>query len=224
MFTRFTSIISRFTNNSVLWYCILIALPITAMFILFSGCGSLGSVIGTGGWSENYALMDGVTATAPEMIDGDINTSAPTAFPEGGTASTYGTSPPSEAIVTLPQKMSISRIVINAPTLKTFDILSDKGDGDWETIKEIKAVQQHPIEVRVSTRTDKIRIRVKATTNDAAVGRRERARSWGGRSTGRSRAPADIKEIELYGYATGAVSAAAETKQAEEDELDNLLK
>lgn len=224
MFTRFTSITLRFTNHSALWYCILIALPITAMFISFSGCGSLGSVIGTGDWSENYALMDGVTATAPEMIDGDVNTSAKTAFPEGASATMYGTSPPSEAIVTLPKKMSITRIVINAPTLKTFDILSDKGGNNWETIKEIKAVQQHPIEVRVSTRTDKIRIRVKATTKDAEVGRRERARSWGGRRGGRSRAPADINEIELYGYATGAVSAAAETKQAEEDELDNLLK
>jgi hypothetical protein len=195
------------------------------MFISFSGCGGLGSVIGTGGWSENYALMDGVTATAPEMIDGDVNTSAQTVFSEGGGGSSYGTSsPPSEAIVTLPQKMSIARIVINAPTLKTFDILSDKGNGNWVIIKEIKSVQQHPIEVRVSTMTDKIRIRAKTTTGDAVVGRRERSRSWGDSRIGRSRAPAEIKEIELYGYATGAVSAAIEAKQAEEDELDNLLK
>lgn len=205
-------------------YRILTVLLISAMFVPFSGCGIFSSVVGEGGWSEDYALMDGVTATAPEMIDGDLKTSAKTSFPEGASASMYGSSPPSEAIITLPEKKSIYRIVIYSPNLKTFDILSDKGNNNWETIKEVKSVQQSPVDVRVSTTTDKIRIRVKTTTDDAELGRRDRARSWGGRRIGRQRAPAIIEEIELYGYATASKAGSAQaTKEAEEKELDKLL-
>ena len=205
-------------------YRILIALSIGAMLVSFLGCGMFGAVVGTDEWSENYALMDGVTATAPEMIDGDVKTSGQTAFPEGADASMYGSSPPSEAIVSLPQRMSIYRIVINSPNLKVFDVFADKGDNDWEIIKENQKFTTNPAEVRVSANTDKIRIRVRTTADDAEVGRKSRARSWGSRRGGRQRAPATINEIELYGFATGATSApAGAAKAAEEEELDKLL-
>ncbi|MFQ6040507.1 MAG: hypothetical protein ACE5PV_06585 [Candidatus Poribacteria bacterium] len=205
-------------------YRIFIVLCIGTMLISFLGCGKfLRSFVGTDEWSENYALMDGVTATSPEMIDGDVKTSGQTTFPEGADASMYGSSPPSEAIVTLPRRMSIYRIVINSPNLKVFDVFADKGDNDWEIIKENQKVTNNPVEVRVSTTTDKIRIRVRTTTDDAEVGRKSRARSWGGRRTGRQRAPATINEIELYGFATSGVGAPSETQAAEEEELDKLL-
>ncbi|MBM3236117.1 hypothetical protein FJZ31_07440 [Candidatus Poribacteria bacterium] len=205
-------------------YRILIALSMGAMLVSFLGCGMFGAVVGTENWSENYALQDGVTATSPEMIDGDVKTSGQTTFPEGADALMYGSSPPSEAIVTLPQKMPIYRIVINSPNLVTFDVFADKGGNNWEKIKENQKATSNPIEVRVSTNTDKIRIRVKSTADDAEVGRQSRARNWGGRQSGRQRAPATIHEIELYGFATsGAGASSAETKAAEEEELDKLL-
>lgn len=205
-------------------YRILIALSIGAMLVSFLGCGMFGAVVGTENWSENYALKDGVTATSPEMVDGDVKTSGQTTFPEGADASMYGSSPPSEVIVTLPERMSIYRIVIHSPDMKVFDVLSDKGNNDWEVIKENQKMTNNPVEVRVSTNTDKIRIRVRTTSSDAEVGRTSRARSWGGRQTGRQRAPATINEIELYGFATGGAGASStETKAAEEEELDKLL-
>jgi hypothetical protein len=205
-------------------YRIFIALSIGAMLVSLLGCGMFGAVVGTENWSENYALKDGVTATSPEMVDGDVKTSGKTAFPEGADASMYGTSPPSEAIVTLPERMSIYRIVIHSPDLKVFDVLSDKGSNDWEVIKENQKMTKNPIDVRVSTITNKVRIRVRTTSTDAEVGRQSRARNWGGRQSGRQRAPATINEIELYGFATGGAGASsAETKAAEEEELDKLL-
>lgn len=205
-------------------YRILIALSIGAMLVSFLGCGMFGAVVGTENWSENYALKDGVTATSPEMIDGDVKTSGQTTFPEGADASMYGSSPPSEVIVTLPERMSIYRIVIHSPNLTIFDVLADKGNNNWEKIKENQKMTENPVDVRVSTNTDKIRIRVKTTADDADVGRKSRARSWGGRQTGRQRAPATINEIELYGFATGGAGASStETKAAEEEELDKLL-
>ena len=156
-------------------YRILIALAIGAMLASFLGCGMFGAVVGTEEWSENYALMNGATATSPEMIDGNVKTSGQTSFPEGADASMYGSSPPSEAIVTLPERMSIYRIVINSPDLQVFDVLSDKGDNDWEVIKENQKVTKNPIDVRVSTVTDKIRIRVRTTSGDAEAGRKSRA-------------------------------------------------
>jgi len=205
-------------------YRILVALSIGAMFVSFLGCGILGTVVGTEEWSENYALMDGVTATSPEMIDGDVKTSGQTAFPEGADGAMYGSSPPSEAIVSLPERMSIYRIVINSPNLILFDVFADKGDSNWEIIKESQKVTKNPVDVRISTVTDKIRIRVRTTADDAEVGRKSRARSWGGRASGRQRAPATINEIELYGFASsGAGVASEETKDAAEEELDQLL-
>jgi hypothetical protein len=204
-------------------YRTFIALAIGALLISFLGCGKfVGSVVGTEEWSENYALMDGVTATSPEMIDGDVKTSGQTAFPEGADSSMYGTSPPSEAIVTLPERMSIYRIVINSPNLVTFDVFADKGDNNWDIVKENQKVTQNPADVRLSANTDKIRIRVRTTADDAEVGRQSRARSWRGSRGGRQRAPATINEIELYGFATSGIEASAE-EAAEEEELDKLL-
>ncbi|HIE27638.1 TPA: hypothetical protein EYP66_10155 [Candidatus Poribacteria bacterium] len=204
-------------------YRIFIVFSIGTMFFSFLGCGKfVESVIGTDKWSENYALMDGVTATSPEMIDGDVKTSGQTTFPEGADVFMYGTSPPSEAIITLPKRMSIYRVVINSPNLVTFDIFVDKGDNDWEIVKENQKVTKNPVDVRLSANTDKIRIRVRTTTDDAEVGRQSRARSWRGSRGGRQRAPATINEIELYGFATSGTEVSAE-EAAEEEELDKLL-
>jgi len=183
--------------------------------------------VGKEEWSENYALMDGATATAPEMIDGNLKTSGKTAFPSGSDQA-YGMSAVSEALVTLPEKQSIYKVVIHSPNLKTFDLMADKGDDNWHKVKEVKSVQSSPIELRISAAiTDKIKIRVRSTSDDAEVRRERRARGgWGGGNRGNRRAPAQIDEIELYGYASSgqiASTAQSEEKTSEEDELDQLL-
>ena len=199
------------------------------LFLSFSvivGCAALFS---KQEWSENYTQLEGVRATNPAMIDGNVRTSGETVFPE----SVYvAASPPSEAIITLPEKRLIRRVVVYSDNLKTFDIFADKGgiglqQTDWQLVKEVKSVSKSPISLLLplNFKTDQIRIRVLNTTDDASVRRQQRARS-GGRffSTGNRRAVGKIYEIELYGYkSTEEAEAQAETEE-HEDELDQLLK
>jgi len=200
-----------------------------SIFIIsLSGCGGiLGKIFAKQELSENYAQLEGTTATAPEMIDGDLKTSAQSVFSEGS-EHYYGGTAPSEAIVTLPEKKLIRKVIIHSDNMKTLDILADKGDGDWEILKEVKSVNTSPIEAKVGAlfKTDRIMIRVHSTTDDASRRRREGVRWGGGRRSARG-APANIQEIELYGYATKEEIEARkeeEEKQAEDSELDILLK
>lgn len=180
-------------------------------------------------WSENYTQLEGVRATNPAMIDGNVKTAGETVFPE----SVYvAASPPSEAIITLPEKKLIRRVVVYSDNLKTFDIFADKGgiglqQTDWQLIKEVKSAPKSPISLMLplNFKTDQIRIRVLSTTDDAEVRRKQRART-GGRfySTGNRRAVAKIYEVELYGYKSTADAQAQAAVEAQEDELDQLLK
>lgn len=194
-----------------------------------SGCGRvLSTIFAKQELSENYAQLPGTTATSPEMIDGDLNTLAQTVFSEASEYY-YGGTAPSEAIVTLPEKKLIRKIIVYSNNLKTLDILADKGDGDWEILKEVKSVNTNPLEVKVGAifKTDRIMLRVHSTTDDA-IQRRRRGVRWGGRHVRSARgAPANIHEIELYGYATKEEMKAQEEKEEKEEkeaELDLLLK
>jgi hypothetical protein len=181
-------------------------------------------------WSDNYALMEGVRATSPQMIDGNLRTIGETTFPEGSQAM-FGSSPASEAIITLPEKKMIRRIVIHSDNLKTFDIFADKGgtgmqETDWQLVKEVKASKKNPVALSlpIAFPTDKIRVRVLNTSDDAALQRRESARGGFGRlSRGRQRAPAKIYEIELYGYKSTQESTTEDAVDKREQELDDLL-
>ncbi len=179
--------------------------------------------------SENYSLLDGTLATSPQMIDGNINTIGETTFPSG-TDATFGANPASEVIITLPEKKLIRKVVVHTDNLKTFDIFVDQGgainDTDWKLIKEVKSVKSSPVEIPVlsSIPTNRIRLRVLSTTDDANLKRTQRARSGGFRSVGQNRrAVGKIREIELFGYKTAEkteIDTAAETR---EKELDDLL-
>ena len=61
-------------------------------------------------------------------------------------------------------------------------------------------LQRNPIDLSVNAPfpTDKIRVRVLGTTDDAALRRGQRRRNFW--ASGNRRAPAKIYEIELYGY------------------------
>ena len=194
--------------------------------VICNGCAALFS---EQEWSENYALMEGTQATSPQMIDGKLNTIGETTFPAGA-QSFVGSSPASQVVITLPEKKIVRRIVIHSDNLTEFDIFADKGsiavDADWQLIKDVKSVKSNPIKISllIPFPTDRIRVRVLGTKDDALLSRQQRARSGGrGWNIGSQRAVGKIREIELYGYKTSEQVAVEEATDKREKELDDLL-
>jgi hypothetical protein len=152
-------------------------------------------------WSENYALAEGATCTAPEMIDGDVTTAGKTTFPERVYGRTvFGAFPSAEAEITLPERKSIRKIVIRSEDLSTFEVLASSGEGgDWKLVKEFDNNTEKEIVIRTSIITDKIRIRARGKSTLEGV---ERSVVHGGIRT-LQRATIiepEIQEIELYGF------------------------
>jgi hypothetical protein len=182
----------------------LATIKILFLFFFFAsviiGCKTLSMLTTPQEWSANYALADGVEANDPAFIDGDLNTIGKSRFPEEAVESLQF--PLSEALVILPERKSIHRIVIHSPNLQVFDIMARDDSGGWEKIKEVKSKKKETADIRVSTITDGIRVRVRRTSDDAAERRKNTTRGvgmiW---IRGNIRASADISEIELYGYA-----------------------
>ncbi len=194
--------------------------------IILVGCAALFS---EQEWSENYALMEGVSATSPQMIDGKLNTIGETTFP-AGSQGFIGANPASQVVITMPEKKIIRRIVIHSDNLSEFDIYADKGsiavDADWQLIKDVRSVKQNPIKISllIPFPTDRIRLRVLGTKDDALLSRQERARSGGrGWNIGSRRAVGKIREIELYGYKTAEQVEEEQATDKREKELDELL-
>ncbi len=142
-------------------------------------------------WSENYALLDGTQATSLQMIDGDINTVGVTGL-SNASAARAGSAASPEVVITLPEKKVIRRIVIHTDNIKKYNLYADKGgsalsESDWQLIKEEKSVKSTQgkivIPVLYAFPTDKVRLVVLGTTDDAALTRKENAsgnRSIGG--------------------------------------------
>ncbi|MYE91026.1 hypothetical protein F4X33_18745 [Candidatus Poribacteria bacterium] len=197
-------------------------LSVCVYFLSLFGC----ALVAKQEWSQNYASIEGVRATNARMIDGNIRTFGETAFREG-TQDTFGPAPTSQAIVMLPERKVIRRVVIHSDNLKKFTVYADKGSEDWEIIKEVNNVTSNPIDLSVNAPfpTDKIRVRVLGTTDDASLRRGQRRRNFW--ASGNRRAPAKIYEIELYGYQSAKVAGAEDAedpKGQSEAELDQLLK
>ena len=190
--------------------------------VLFLGCAALFSVQE---WSENYALMEGAQSTTPQAIDGNLNTIGEAIFP----ASVAAMSPASEVIITLPEKKSIRRIVVHTSNVMEFDIYATKDslatDRNWDLIKEVKKVQISPIQVSVLVPypTNRIRIRVIKTRDDAVKSREFSARNPGYISAGNRRSAGKFQEIELYGYKTNEEVEVEQVTDERETELDELL-
>jgi len=150
-------------------------------------------------WSENYALADGVTCTAMEMIDGDINTAGKTVFPEKTQGRTvYGAFPNAEAEVVLPEKKSIHKIVIRSNNLGTFKVMAAvSGNKQWEIIKEFDYNKEEEIVIKASVTTDKIMIRARGLSSLSTT---ELDRRGGFLGRTRTVDAPEIQEIELYGF------------------------
>lgn len=197
---------------------------ILILFLVFvsilAGCKAMNMLATPQEWSENYALADEVEANDPAFIDGDLNTMGKSRFPEG--AEDNRQFPLSEALISLPAPKPIHRIVIHSPNMQVFDVLARGGSGGWQRIKEVKSNNKEVINLRVSTVTDGIRIRVRRTSDDAAQRRKNITRGRGVIWVrGNIRASADIKEIELYGFADK--TDIGSTASQKEDALEELF-
>ena len=169
-------------------------------------------------WSENYALADGAKCTSPEMIDGDLNTSGKTVFPEKVYGRTvYGGFPSAEAEITLPEKKPIRKIVIYSQDLSKFEVLASTGEkGEWQLIKEFDNNSEKQIVIRTSVFADKIKIRARAKTAPAEGVERGVVRGAIVTLRTRSAQEPEIEEIELYGFKSVAPEA------PEQDQKPNI--
>ena len=183
------------------------------LLCLCSGC-----VIGQQ-WSENYALESGVTASDPAFIDGKPETIGQSQRKKSSGNRITDLDIPSEAIIHLPEKRSIYRIVIHSKNLKAFELQAFDSLGEWQKIYDRRTNKDQVIDIRLNkvVTTAGIKLVVRRTTEDAAQRRenlkirRENVETPdGGRRRGRymyhltgpTTALAKIAEIELYGYAT----------------------
>ncbi|MCH8293896.1 hypothetical protein IH992_22675 [Candidatus Poribacteria bacterium] len=174
-------------------------------FISVCGCAVLKGISAGQEWSSNYSLMQGVEANDPAIIDGDVGTVGQSQYLEGSGDTIRDFNAPSESIVFLPEAKSIHRIVIYSSNLVWFDLWVMDAQSRWEKFQEIKGNKKPVIDLRLNRtlNTTGIKIKVRRTSDDAEMRRKNVERVGGYRIyKGRTRAPAKIAEIELYGFVT----------------------
>ena len=169
-------------------------------------------------WSENYALLPDVTASDPAIIDGKTETIGHSQRKKGSGSVVTDLDIPSEAIVYLPEKKSLYRIVIHATNLEAFELMAYNSRGEWDKIYDERSNKEAVIDIRLNrvVITTGVKLIVHRTTDDAARRRenlqirRENVEVKEGQVrrgryryyiTGPTTALAKIAEIELYGYA-----------------------
>ena len=198
--------------------------------VSFYGCTTVPGFIADQAWSENYALMEGVQANDPAIVDGDPKTIGQSQYVEASPDVVQSAHASSESVIFLPVPQTIHRVVIHSSNMEAFDIWIADNQGRWERIKEIKSIQQKIIDVRLNraVRTTGVKIRIRKTSDDAELRQKniQRVRGWRIYS-GHVRAPAKISEIELYGFASKQDVEEAQSvmtqEEADEKELDELL-
>ena len=197
-------------------------------FVALYGC--TGGLIADQTWSENYALMEGVQANDPAIVDGDLKTIGQSQYAEASADIIQSHHASSESVIFLPVSKSIHRVVVHSSNLEAFDIWVTDNQGRWERIKEMKSVKQKVIDVRLNraVRTTGVKVRITRTSDDAELRQKniQRVRGWRIYS-GHVRAPAKISEIELYGFTSKQdveePPSVMSQEEADEKELDELL-
>lgn len=168
-------------------------------------------------WSENYALLPGVTASDPAIIDGKPETIGQSQRKKRSGSLLTDLDIPSEAIIYLPEKKSVYRIVIHSTNLEAFELMAYNSRGEWDKIYDQRSNKEPTIDIRLKkvVTTTGIKLIVHRTTEDAARRRENvqirrenveikegqvRRGRLGYHITGPTTALAKIAEIELYGY------------------------
>ena len=168
-------------------------------------------------WSENYALLPGVTASDPAIIDGKPETIGQSQRKKGSGSVVTDLDIPSEAIIYLPEKKSVYRIVIHSTNLEEFELMAYNTRGEWDKIYDRRSNKDPIVDIRLNkvVTTTGIKLIVHRTTEDAARRRENvqirrdnveikegqvRRGRYRYHITGPTTALAKIAEIELYGY------------------------
>ena len=102
----------------------------------------------------NYAVTEGVTCTAREMIDGDVKTKG---YADGRWIH-----------LNLPTQKAIHRIIIRGTNIINAMVYEKlEGEGRWRAVMQIQNNSSPVIEMRVSgVVTDAIRVYISGTTDD----------------------------------------------------------
>ena len=169
-------------------------------------------------WSDNYALMDGVQSTSPQMIDGNLETIGEAAFTSDNTMYALNDKRDfvrndSIVVVSLPEKKKIYRIILHSDNLKHFVVYVDKAkktkSEDWHRLIEMRDVISPKIDLKLKMPhyTHQIKIRILKThpqvqkygVSTIGSGRLDRTIFTNRRSID---LPGRIREIEIYGFKT----------------------
>ena len=201
---------------------------LASSLVLSYGCAT--GLITEQTWSENYALVEGVQANDPAIVDGDLKTIGQSQYAEASSDTVQSNHASSESVILLPTPQSIHRIVMHSSNVEAFDIWVTDNQGRWGRIKEVKSVAQEVIDVRLNraVRTAGVKIRIRRTSDDAELRQKniQRVRGWR-IYTGHVKAPAKISEIELYGFVSKQDMEDAQNalyqEETDEKELDELL-
>lgn len=168
-------------------------------------------------WSDNYALMDGVKANDPVIIDGNLNTVGQSQLTKGSGSFDLDRWQNSESIIKLPEKKKIFRVTIHASNLQDFQLMALNTQNKWDVIHDQQHNKAKVIDVRLkrSVITDGIKLLVRETTDDKArrhqnvkIERENEVTSDGQvrkgnyvyKISGPLTVPAQIAEIKLFGY------------------------
>ena len=142
-------------------------------------------------WSQNYALMEGVTCSAQEMIDGDIKT--------------FGSSG-HQIRINLPQRKTIHRLVFRQTNIQDLTLYIDRNnddENDWMKWEQIDANRESTIEIRKVFNAQRIRILIGATSDDQRIAEEFTFNTHSRVGIHRrtvERGKPFVHEIELYGF------------------------
>ena len=155
-------------------------------------------------WSENYALSDGVRATTPEAIDGNMDTIGKMMFPDDfyTARGQMLALPKADLEITFAEKKSISKIIIHSDNLPDFEVMANDMvsiNDNWRLVKEVRNNKLKTIEIRTSIQTNKILVRAKGMLPLEST---QVSRVSGGIITSRKVLEPEIREIEIYGFKT----------------------
>jgi hypothetical protein len=194
---------------------------------MITGCSTIFSAQE---WSDNYALMDGVQSTSPEMIDGNLETIGEAAFTSNATVSALlndrandraeSVRNDSIVVVSLPEKKRVYRIILHSDNLRHFVVYVDKGKRtkgeDWQRIVEMRDVISKKIDLKLKMPyyTHQIKIRI-LKTNPPVQNQKSKtfqiSTTLGSGRLDRTvfsnhrppiHMPGRIREIEIYGFKT----------------------
>ena len=135
--------------------------------------------------SENYALLPGVECDAPEAVDGSMDT----------------ISDSTRIVIALPEKKSISRIIIHNTNISDFILYEYLGkEGAWKIIKSVRGNTESKIVINTQVTTDKIRLFVSDVSGARFVQVTRDNRGLLQEVDAQKNNKPEIQEIELYGF------------------------